>query len=161
LRDALDLVAKRCPGVLRRFGGHAMAAGCTIDADRLDEFEAALQQIAHNGLDAATLTRKLETDGPLDKTFRRIDVVDLLQGPVWGQGFPPPLFAEEVEVVGQRLVADKHLALKLKHQGEPIDAMWFHHTEPLPAKATLAFRLEADEWQGQRRLRFLVEGMAG
>ena len=161
LRDALDLVAKRCPGVLRRFGGHAMAAGCTIDADRLDEFEAALQQIAHDGLDAATLTRKLETDGPLDKTFRRIDVVDLLQGPVWGQGFPPPLFAEEVEVVGQRLVADKHLALKLKHQGEPIDAMWFHHTEPLPAKATLAFRLEADEWQGQRRLRFLVEGMAG
>jgi single-stranded-DNA-specific exonuclease len=161
LRDALDLVAKRCPGVLRRFGGHAMAAGCTIDADRLDEFEAALQQVAHEWLDAATLTRRLETDGPLDKEFRRLDVAELLQQPVWGQGFAPPVFAEEVEVVGQRLVADKHLALKLKHQGDPVDAMWFNHTEPLPPKATLAFRLEADEWQGQRRLRFLVEGVAG
>jgi single-stranded-DNA-specific exonuclease len=158
LRDALDLVAKRCPGVLRRFGGHAMAAGCTIEADRLDEFEAALQQVAHEGLDAATLTRRLETDGPLDKAFRRIDVVDLLHTPVWGQGFAPPVFAEEVEVVGQRLVADKHLALKLRHQGDPVDAMWFNHTEPLPPRALLAFRLEADEWQGQRRLRFLVEG---
>lgn len=161
LRDALDLVAKRCPGVLRRFGGHAMAAGCTIDADRLDEFEAALQQVAHEWLDAATLTRRLETDGPLDKAFRRLDVAELLQQPVWGQGFAPPVFAEEVEVVGQRLVADKHLALKLKHQGDPVDAMWFNRTEPLPPKATLAFRLEADEWQGQRRLRFLVEGVAG
>ncbi|GAB4088377.1 single-stranded-DNA-specific exonuclease RecJ [Hydrogenophaga soli] len=161
LRDALDLVAKRCPGVLRRFGGHAMAAGCTIDADRLDEFEAALQQVAHEWLDAATLTRRLETDGPLDKAFRRLDVAELLQQPVWGQGFAPPVFAEEVEVVGQRLVADKHLALKLKHQGDPVDAMWFNRTEPLPPKATLAFRLEADEWQGQRRLRFLVEGVEG
>ncbi len=157
LRDALDLVAKRCPGVLLRFGGHAMAAGCTIDADRLDEFEAALQQVAHEWLDAATLTRRLAADGPLDKQFRRIDVVDALHKEVWGQGFAPPVFAEVVDVVSQRLVGDKHMALKLKHQGDPVDAMWFSHTEPLPARAKLAFRLDADEWQGQRRVRFLVE----
>jgi single-stranded-DNA-specific exonuclease len=157
LRDALDLVAKRCPGVLLRFGGHAMAAGCTIDADRLDEFEQALQQVAHEGLDAATLTRRMEADGPLDKAFRRIDVVDALHKEVWGQGFPAPTFAEEVDVVGQRLVGDKHLALKLKHQGDPVDAMWFNHTDPLPPRVKLAFRLDADEWQGQRRVRFLVE----
>ena len=157
LRDALDLVAKRCPGVLLRFGGHAMAAGCTIDADRLDEFEAALQQVAHEWLDAATLTRRLAADGPLDKQFRRIDVVDALHREVWGQGFPAPTFAEVVDVVGQRVVGDKHMALKLKHQGDPVDAMWFNHAEPLPARVKLAFRLDADEWQGQRRVRFLVE----
>ena len=157
LRDALDLVAKRCPGVLLRFGGHAMAAGCTIDADRLDEFESALQQVAHEWLDAATLTRRLAADGPLDKQFRRIDVVDALHKEVWGQGFAPPVFAEMVDVVSQRLVGDKHMSLKLKHQGDPVDAMWFSHTEPLPARVKLAFRLDADEWQGQRRVRFLVE----
>ena len=157
LRDALDLVAKRSPGVLLRFGGHAMAAGCTIDADRLDEFEATLQQVAHEWLDAATLTRRMEADGPLDKAYRRIDLVDALHKEVWGQGFPAPTFAEEVDVVGQRLVGDKHLALKLKHQGEPVDAMWFNHTDPLPPRVKLAFRLDADEWQGQRRVRFLVE----
>ena len=161
LRDALDLVAKRCPGVLLRFGGHAMAAGCTIDGDRLDEFETALQQVAHEWLDKATLTRRLEVDGPLDKAHRRIDVADALEQQVWGQGFAPPLFAEEVEVLSQRLVADKHLALKLKHQGEPVDAMWFGRTEPLPVRATLAFRLDADEWQGQRRLRFRIEAVQG
>lgn len=161
LRDALDLVAKRCPGVLLRFGGHAMAAGCTIDGDRLDEFEAALQQVAHEWLDEATLTRRMESDGPLDKQFRRTDVVDALHKEVWGQGFAPPVFAEEVEVVSQRLVGEKHMALKLKHQGEPVDAMWFSHTEPLPTRVKLAFRLDADEWQGQRRVRFLVEAMEG
>jgi single-stranded-DNA-specific exonuclease len=161
LRDALDLVAKRCPGALLRFGGHAMAAGCTIDADRLDEFEATLQQVAHEWLDAATLTRRLEADGPLDKQYRRIDLVDALHKEVWGQGFPAPTFAETVEVVGQRLVGEKHLALKLKHQGDPVDAMWFNHAEPLPPRVKLVFRLDADEWQGQRRVRFLVEGAEG
>ena len=161
LRDALDLVAKRCPGVLLRFGGHAMAAGCTIDADRLDEFEATLQQVAHEWLDATTLTRRMEADGPLDKAYRRIDLVEALHKEVWGQGFPAPTFAEEVEVVGQRLVGEKHLALKLKHQGDSVDAMWFNHTDPLPPRIKLAFRLDADEWQGQRRVRFLVEGAEG
>lgn len=158
LRDALDLVAKRHPGVLLRFGGHAMAAGCTIDADSLDIFEAALQQVAHEWLDQATLTRSMQADGPLDKQYRRTDLVDALHKEVWGQGFAPPVFAEEVDVVSQRLVGEKHLALKLRHQGDPVDAIWFSHTEPLPSRVKLAFRLDADEWQGQRRVRFLVEG---
>jgi single-stranded-DNA-specific exonuclease len=88
----------------------------------------------------------------------RIDLVDTLHREVWGQGFAPPTFSEEVEVVSQRLVGEKHLSLKLRHQGQPIDAIWFSHTEPLPPKVKLAFRLDADEWQGVRRLRFLVEG---
>ena len=158
LRDALDLVAKRYPGVLLRFGGHAMAAGCTVAEEHFDTFENALSEVAHEWLDAATLQRQLATDGPLAPEYRRVDLVDTLHHEVWGQGFAAPTFSEEVEIISQRLVGEKHLALKLKHQGQPIDAIWFSHTEPLPAKVTLAFRLDADEWNGVRRVRFLVEG---
>ena len=158
LRDALDLITKRYPGVLLRFGGHAMAAGCTLAEENFDQFEQGLTEVAQEWLDAATLTRRLDTDGPLKPEYRRIDMVDTLHHEVWGQGFAPPTFSEEVEVVSQRLVGEKHLALKLKHQGQPIDGIWFGHTEPLPAKVVLAFRLDADEWNGVRRVRFLVEG---
>lgn len=158
LRDALDLVAKRHPGVLLRFGGHAMAAGCTIHEDGLDAFEEGLAQVAQEWLDAATLTRRLETDGPLAAEYRRVELVDTLHKEVWGQGFAAPTFSEEVEVLSQRLVGEKHLALKLKHQGQPVDGIWFGHTESLPAKVTLAFRLDADEWNGVRRVKFLIEG---
>ena len=157
LRDALDLIAKRQPGVLLKFGGHAMAAGCTLLARDFELFEHTLQQVAKEWLDAATLQRHLATDGPLAPEYRRIDVVDTLHKEVWGQGFAAPTFSEEVEVVSQRIVGDRHLALKLKHQGQPVDAIWFGHTEQLPARVTLAFRLDADEWQGVRRVRFLVE----
>jgi single-stranded-DNA-specific exonuclease len=161
LRDALDLVAKRHPGVLLRFGGHAMAAGCTLEEDNLATFEEALQQVAQEWLDEATLQRRLETDGPLLPEYRRPELADTLAREVWGQGFAPPTFSEEVEVLGQRLVGEKHLALKLRHQGQPVDGIWFGRVDPLPALAHLAFRLEADEWQGNKRVRFVVEGMAG
>ena len=158
LRDALDLVAKRYPGVLLRFGGHAMAAGCTLAEENFDAFEHGLNEVAQKWLDAATLTRRLETDGPLKPEFRRVELVDALHKEVWGQGFAAPTFSEEVEVVSQRLVGEKHLALKLKHQGQPVDGIWFGRTEPLPARVKLAFRLDADAWNGVRRVRFLVEG---
>ncbi|MDM0051992.1 single-stranded-DNA-specific exonuclease RecJ [Variovorax sp. J22R115] len=158
LRDALDLVAKRHPGVLLRFGGHAMAAGCTVAREQFPTFEQALAEVAQEWLDAATLTRRLDTDGPLAPEYLRVDLVDTLHREVWGQGFAPPTFSEEVEVVSQRLVGEKHLALKLKHRGKPVDGIWFGHTEPLPPKVVIAWRLDADEWQGVRRVRFLVEG---
>ena len=157
LRDALDLVAKRQPGVLLRFGGHAMAAGCSIAKADLAAFEQALSQVAHEWLDAATLLRRLETDGPLKPEYRRVELVDVLHREVWGQGFAAPTFSEEVEVLSQRLVGEKHLALKLKHQGQPVDGIWFGRTEPLPARVKLAFRLDADAWNGVRRVRFLIE----
>ena len=159
LRDALDLVAKRRPGVLLRFGGHAMAAGCTIAEEHLDGFEQALAAVALEWLDAATLQRRLETDGPLAPEYRRVDLVDTLHKEVWGQGFAAPVFSEELVVVSQRLVGEKHLALKLLHQGTPIDGIWFNHTDSLPPRARMAFRLDADEWNGARKLKFLIEGV--
>ena len=114
--------------------------------------------MAQEWLDTATLLRSLHTDGPLAPEYRRPDLVDTLHQEVWGQGFAPPLFSEEVEILSQKLVGEKHLAIKLRHQGQPVEGIWFGHTEPLPAKVKIAFRLEADEWQGTRRVRFLVEG---
>lgn len=161
LRDALDLVAKRHPGVLLKFGGHAMAAGCTVAEAHFETFEQAFAQVAQEWLDAATLTRRIETDGPLAPEYCRAELVDVLHREVWGQGFAPPTFSEEVEVLSQRLVgeAKNHLSLKLLHQGRPVDGIWFGHTEPLPARALLAFRLDVNEWRGERKVQFLVEGV--
>ncbi len=160
LRDALDLVAKRHPGVILKFGGHAMAAGCTVAKDQFPVFERAFSQVAQEWLDAATLMRRLDTDGPLSPEYCRAELVDTLHREVWGQGFAPPTFSEEVEIVSQRLVGEgkNHLSLKLLHQGRPVDGIWFGHTEPLPARVLLAFRLDVNEWKGERRVQFLVEG---
>jgi single-stranded-DNA-specific exonuclease len=161
LRDALDLVAKRHPGVVLKFGGHAMAAGCTVAEAHFDTFERAFAQVAQEWLDAATLTRRLETDGPLAPEYLRADLVDLLAREVWGQGFAPPTFSEELEVLNQRLVGEgkNHLSLKLLHRGQPVDGIWFGHTEPLPRQALLAFRLDVNEWRGERRVQLVVEGV--
>ncbi len=160
LRDALDLVAKRHPGAILKFGGHAMAAGCTVAKDQFPVFERAFAQVAQEWLDAATLTRRLDTDGPLSPEYCRAELVDTLHREVWGQGFAPPTFSEEVEIVSQRLVGEgkNHLSLKLLHQGRPVDGIWFGHTDPLPARVLLAFRLDVNEWKGERRVQFLVEG---
>src|SRR5574337_1496210 len=123
----------------------------------------AFAQVAQEWLDAATLTRRLETDGPLAPEYCRAELVDQLHREVWGQGFAPPTFSEEVQVLSQRLVGEarNHLSLKLLHQGQPVDAIWFGHTEQLPERALLAFRLDVNEWRGERRVQFLVEGADG
>jgi single-stranded-DNA-specific exonuclease len=157
LRDALDLVAKRHPGVLKRFGGHAMAAGCSIDEEHFDHFDQALQQVAREWLDAATLTRRLATDGPLALEHFNVETVTALDAQVWGQAFEAPLFCDEVEVLNQRLVADKHLKLRVKHLGQMRDAIWFGHAEPVAERVRLAYRLQLDEWNGQQRLQMVVE----
>lgn len=157
LRDALDLVSKRHPGVLKKFGGHAMAAGCTLDQADVRTFDAALQQVAREWLLPAALKRQLATDGPLALEYFSADTVLRLDAQVWGQGFEAPVFCDEVEVIQQRLVGEKHLKLRLKHQGQLRDAIWFGHAEPLPGRVRLAYRLSLDEFQGQQRLQMVVE----
>ncbi len=159
LRDALDLVAKRHPGVLIRFGGHAMAAGCTLEAAHLPTFDTALQQVAREWLDAATLTRRLLTDGPLPLEYFNPETVAALDAQVWGQAFEAPLFCDEVEVLGQRLVAEKHLKLRVRHLGHVRDAIWFGRIEPVAERVRLAYRLALDEWNGQRRVQMVVEAV--
>jgi len=158
LRDALDLVTKRHPGVLKRFGGHAMAAGCTLAEEDFDTFDGALQQVAREWLDAATLSRTLLTDGPLAAEYFNAETVRSLDAQVWGQAFEPPLFCDEVEVVSQRLVAEKHLKLSVRHAGALRDAIWFGHTAPVGTRVRLAYQLRVDEYNGQQRVQMVVEG---
>jgi len=164
LRDALDLVAKRQPGLLLRFGGHAMAAGCTLaDIDGkggVERFDLALRQVAAEWLDAATLTRTLRTDGPLAVEWFNAETVALLDAQVWGQGFEAPVFCDEVQVLGQRLVGEKHMKLRLRHAGHERDAIWFGHADALPATARLAYRLSLDEWNGRQRVQMVIEASA-
>ena len=157
LRDALDLVSKRHPGVLRKFGGHAMAAGCTLAEADWPTFAGALQQVATEWLQPETLNRCLATDGPLAGEYFNTTTVATLDAQVWGQGFEAPVFCDEVDVLQQRLVGEKHLKLRVRHAGQLRDAIWFGHAEPLPARVRLAYRLNLDEFQGQQRLQMVVE----
>jgi single-stranded-DNA-specific exonuclease len=159
LRDALDLMAKRHPQLLQRFGGHAMAAGCSIAEVQFAEFDLALQQVAREWLDPATLTRTLNIDGPLELQWFNPQTVAVLDAQVWGQGFEAPVFCDEVEVLQQRLLGDKHLKLRVRHAGTLRDAIWFGHAEPVAAKVRLAYRLSLDDWQGQQRVQMVVEAV--
>jgi single-stranded-DNA-specific exonuclease len=159
LRDALDLVSKRHPGVLRRFGGHAMAAGCTLAEADLPIFDQALQQVAQEGLDPALLQRRLSTDGPLRAQWFDLATARLLEQEVWGQAFEAPVFADEVEIVSQRLVGERHLKLAVRHAGTLREAIWFGHADPVPQRVRMAYRLGLDEYQGQQRLQMVVEAI--
>jgi single-stranded-DNA-specific exonuclease len=159
LRDALDLVSKRCPGVLRRFGGHAMAAGATIAREDFERFVAALTDVAAEWLAPATLARVLPTDGPLPVEYFNAATVAALEAQVWGSGFEAPVFCDDVDVVQQRLVGEKHLRLRLRHAGTVRDAIWFGHAEPVADRVRVAYRLGLDEFQGQLRVRMVIEAI--
>ncbi|HMC13735.1 MAG TPA: single-stranded-DNA-specific exonuclease RecJ [Gallionellaceae bacterium] len=115
LRDALDLLSKRHPHLLQKFGGHAMAAGMSIRAEHFGEFQAAFETIAQELLSPADLTKIVETDGTLTKADFSMETARGLERQVWGQGFPQPLFEGDFTVQQQRVVGEKHLKLQLRH----------------------------------------------
>ncbi|MFJ1466581.1 single-stranded-DNA-specific exonuclease RecJ [Massilia orientalis] len=157
LRDALDLVSKKVPGLIDKFGGHAMAAGLTIRGDHFDTFAQAFEAVGRAWLTEAQLERIVETDGPLEDDFYSTQFIELLDGQVWGQGFAPPVFCDEFRVVSQRILKDKHLKLLLERNGRRYDAIWFGHTDALGDKARVAFRLDANEYNGVTKVQLLVE----
>ncbi len=157
LRDTLDLVTKVAPTMVKRFGGHAMAAGLTLAADEYDNFVAAFEEATRSSCDRSIFERTVVTDGALEPGEFSIGLVEACEQHVWGQGFPPPLFANQFMVLEQRLVNDKHLKLALDLDGRRFNAIWFRRTEPLPRQATLAYRPTVDEFNGQRRLTLVIE----
>jgi single-stranded-DNA-specific exonuclease len=157
LRDALDLVAKREPDLLAKFGGHAMAAGATLAVDDVQRFALALARVAEEWLSEQDLTRTLRHDGALPAGAATAETARLLDAQVWGQGFEPPVFCDPFVVISQRLVGEKHLKLRLRQGDRLIDAIWFNHVDMLPERVTLAYRLSLDEWQGQQRVQYVVE----
>ena len=161
LRDALDLVAKRHPGLLLRFGGHAAAAGLTLREDGLSEFETAFEQVCRELLSPAQLTRTLETDGPLESGYFSLDAVRLMQQEVWGQAFPAPVFADSFDVLNQRILKDKHLKLKLQQGNQRFDAIQFNFADasakPAPDRIRAAFRVDINEWNGTQTVQLMLE----
>ncbi|MDE2400267.1 MAG: single-stranded-DNA-specific exonuclease RecJ [Burkholderiales bacterium] len=160
LRDALDVVSKRHPGLLKKFGGHAMAAGCTMAEEDFDTFEQALVQVAQENLDPSLLAKQISSDGPLDLQWFTPETAAALDQAVWGPGFDAPVFSDEVEVLGQRLVGTRHMKLSLRLQGQVRDGIWFGRTDPLPDHAHMAYRISLDEYQGRQRVQIMVEGLA-
>ncbi|WP_457349448.1 single-stranded-DNA-specific exonuclease RecJ [Roseateles sp. P5_D6] len=160
LRDALDLVSKREPELLSKFGGHAMAAGATLAVDDVNRFALAFARVAEEWLNEQDLTRTLRHDGSLAPDAATAETARLLDAQVWGQGFEAPVFCDRFELISQRLVGEKHLKLRLRRGGQLIDAIWFNHVDMLPERVTLAYRLSLDEWQGQQRVQYVVEACA-
>jgi single-stranded-DNA-specific exonuclease len=157
LRDALDLVSKRRPGLLLRFGGHAAAAGLSLRAAEVDAFREAFDAAVREMLDPAVLSRTVETDGPLEPEYATLDVARMLGQEVWGQGFPQPTFADEFAVERQRIVGERHLRLRLAREGRRYDAILFRHEEPVPPRVRAAYALAIDDWNGAQGLELRLE----
>ncbi len=157
LRDALDLVSKHAPTLIDKFGGHAMAAGLTIRADAFDAFAAAFEAVGRDWLTHSQLERVVETDGSLEDAYFTTQFIEVIEGQVWGQGFAPPVFCDEFRVVTQKVLKEKHLKLLLEKNGQRYDAIWFGHADALPERTKIAYRLDANEYNGVTRVQLMVE----
>ncbi len=157
LRDALDLISKRAPGLLKRFGGHAMAAGATIMEADFARFRELFAQVADELLAPTDLTRTLETDGSLEESYVSINTARLLDDEVWGQGFPAPLFEDEFTVENQRILKDKHLKLRLRRGEMRIDAIQFNFSGSPGTTIRAAYRLSVNEYNGVQSPQLLIE----
>lgn len=156
LRDALDLVSKRHPGLLLRFGGHAMAAGLTIEEADYARFAAAFEAVVRELLTPAALECVLETDGAVAVQEISLDLADALERQVWGQGFAAPEFCDVFAVAGQRIVGERHLKLSLEQGGRRFDAMLFGSIGPLPPQVRVVYRLQANEYNGSRTVQLVL-----
>jgi len=157
LRDCLDLIAKRLPGLIVRFGGHAQAAGLTIAEDELERFAIAFERALEETLPASARTRTVETDGTLAHADTTLDIARLLEDGIWGQGFPQPLFCDTFAVESQRVVGERHLKLIVMKEGRRYEAMRFGALEPLPQRLRAAYRLAVNEFNGLKSIQFNLE----
>jgi single-stranded-DNA-specific exonuclease len=157
LRDALDLIDKRHPGLIKKFGGHAMAAGLSIPAGCHDDFAQAFETVVRELIDPADLEGVIETDGELDAADHSYALAEQLDHAVWGQGFPAPLFTGIFDVVAQRVVGEKHLKLKLARDGNAFEAMRFFHADPLPDRIRAVYALMPNEFNGQQSLQLKLQ----
>lgn len=157
LRDALDLVSKRHPELIDKFGGHAMAAGLSLKETAFEKFCTAFEAVGREWLSAAELEHVLETDGELESQYFSLDFIALMESQIWGQGFAKPLFCDEFKVTNQRLLKERHLKLELEKDGKKINAIWFNHTDALPSNIRAAYRLEANEYNGRTAVQIMIE----
>ena len=160
LRDGLDLIAKRLPGVIARFGGHAYAAGLSLAESDLPRFAAAFEAVAREALAPADLARLQLTDGGLEPSEVTLELAQALAGEVWGQGFPPPAFDDRFVVAEQRIVGERHSRLMLERRAgggaSRYAAILFDHADPLPPAIRAVYRPDANEWNGTVALQLVI-----
>ena len=162
LRDMLDLVTKKAPGIIKKFGGHAMAAGLTIEANALDAFTEAFEEVVTENTDPDTFERHVLVDGPLTSDEINESLIDAINAQSWGQGFLPPLFANEFKVLRQTALKGGHLKLVLEMpDGMRFSAIYFRRAAEIPTRAVLAYRPEINEWMGRRNIQLVVEQLQG
>ena len=160
LRDALDLVDKRQPGLMLRFGGHAAAAGLSIRPPDFARFGTAFDTTLRELLTPADLQLQIETDGPLSPSEMSLALAEKLSEPVWGQGFPPPRFRGDFQVDSQRVVGGRHLRLELTSTqpgARTVSGVLFGSSDPLPDSIRAVFRLDVNEYDGARALQLVLE----
>ncbi len=166
LRDALDVISKRYPGLLLKFGGHAAAAGLTVRTSDFGKFRDAFEQTAQAQLTPADLMQIIETDGNLNESEMNLELAQHLAEQAWGQGFPYPTFNARFSVENQRVVGEKHLKLKLrKHVSSAIkqklgclyDAMLFSYHDSLPETIDAVYRLQINEYRGNTTLQLTLD----
>ena len=166
IRDALDAVAATHPGLLVKFGGHAMAAGLTLRRDALEVFRNAFEAEVVRQLGETPPEPQLLSDGEITPESAQLDLAEQLRlASPWGQGFAEPLFDGEFEVLQQRVVGERHLKLVLRwpQLRQTVDAIAFNaDLANWPAdtrRARLAYRLDVNEFRNQRSLQLIVEYM--
>ncbi len=166
IRDVFDSVAARHPGLLVRFGGHAMAAGLTLERDRLDAFSQAFEAEVERLAASAALADAVESDGALSVDEISLTTAEALrEGGPWGQAFPEPNFDGEFDITRSRPVGERHLKMwvEVAGTGRRFDAIAFNLLEPgrdagrVPERARLVYRLDINEYGGERRLQLLVD----
>lgn len=157
LRDALDLISKRHPELIVRFGGHAAAAGLTLHENGFNAFRDAFEAVATELLTPADLEREWVTDGSLPPDDMTLVNATTLADSVWGQGFPEPRFYDHFEVTAQRIVGERHLKLRLRRGKQQLDAMLFGHADPLPETIAATYRLSANHYNGAVTLQLILE----
>lgn len=161
LRDMLDLVTKTAPGIIKKFGGHAMAAGLTIDGHRFDDFCQAFETVVAQNCEEDVFERHVLVDGDLDPRDINISLIEAINAQIWGQGFLPPLFANEFKVLHQTVLKGGHLKLMLELNGSRFNGIFFRRSAEVPSVARLAYRPEINEWMGQRSIQLVIEQLEG
>ncbi|HUS24741.1 MAG TPA: single-stranded-DNA-specific exonuclease RecJ [Candidatus Binatia bacterium] len=160
VRDALAAVDAALPGTIVRFGGHAMAAGLTLPESALPAFKAQFDAVCRSWLQPADLDHVLESDGELAAAELSLDTARALEGAgPWGQGFPEPLFDGRFEVEGARIMGERHVRYRLRHQGRLLEAIHFGGAESRRESGTVevAYRLAVNRYQGYETPELRVE----
>lgn len=159
LRDVLDSISKRCPNMIHKFGGHAMAAGLTMDANRFDEFCRVFEDVVCQLVDSDILSQTYLTDGNLNNADMTIEQAKLLNNQVWGQGFPVPTFNDEFRVVRQDFLGaeKKHKKAWVVKDGQQFEAVFWRCEDELPEYIRMVYRPIVNEWRGRVDLQLYVD----